>query len=83
MIIGESEASRAMEPKPSHVLHDAPPGAAAANPVAVGAALGWYLGAWQAPWMDASGTSNASVANATVEEESSPRHLGKIEAQGI
>lgn len=46
VIIGESEASRAMEPKPSHVLHDAPPGAAAANPVAVGAALGgtWALG---------------------------------------
>ena len=40
--------------------------------------FGWYLGAWQAPWMDASGTSNASVANATVEEESSPGTLAKL-----
>ena len=80
MIIGE--ASRGMEPKPSHVVHDAPPGAAAANPVAVGAALGgtWALGK---PHGYGRIRHVQCIRGQCHRRGKQPRHLGKFEAQGI
>ena len=70
-----------MAPKPSDVVHDAPPGAAAANPVAVGAAVGgtWALGK---PHGYGRIRHVQCIRGQCHRRGKQPRHLGKFEAQG-